>query len=128
MTGLSETIGSRVAAARNRRRQSIDDLAAISGLSAIDLQLIEFGQVRPSPRQLRLLARALDVEWLYFLPSASMPDESESAPGIGDLRKRVARLVSETDDEELLQGILALLRAEKVRSAPQDEGISAPMS
>jgi transcriptional regulator with XRE-family HTH domain len=113
MSRIDDNIGLNVAAARMRQHQSVDELAAATGLSSLDLQLIESATVRVSPRQLRLLADTLKVSYEHLLyPIRAQAGQRETLC-VSRLRDRVVSLVNETEDKELLMGIAALLRAER---------------
>ena len=58
---LGRALGAQIRTERERLAWSADDLAEIIGLDPPILELIEAGSLRPTPRQLIQIARALGV-------------------------------------------------------------------
>ena len=54
-------VGSRIRAQREGLAMSVSSLALASGLSRVDLEHIEQGNLRPEPEQLQRVAVALDT-------------------------------------------------------------------
>lgn len=81
---LAARLGRRVRVLRSRVRLTVRELAAVSGLSARLLALIEAGQANPTLSTLDELAQALGVDVVHLLDA----DEDDELPG----RRSVALL------------------------------------
>jgi transcriptional regulator with XRE-family HTH domain len=78
---MSETIGARIQAARERKVYGRSELARAAGLSAVALYRIETGQRHPRHATIRKIAAALGIDPLELVDgTASTPTVGPPAP------------------------------------------------
>lgn len=113
MRRLDKRIGLRMTGLRNNKNLSVEALSEVSGIAEAELKQIEDGDVKATPSQLRVLSEALGVSVQELLPPTPSNQTEPPPAELAELKKLVAELVCETDDVELLTGLVSILRAEQ---------------